>query len=104
MLKKSKVIDVALKYGYESPDSFAKAFCKFHGFSPSCVNKNGNNIRSFEKLSLYYCIKDGYSMNCVIEFKPKISLIAHGMSIDFEKEDIDELIAAFNDAISTLCR
>ena len=27
---KAKVIEVALKYGYESPDSFAKAFQKFH--------------------------------------------------------------------------
>ena len=31
----AKVIDVALKYGYESPDSFAKAFQKFHGILPS---------------------------------------------------------------------
>ena len=27
----AKVIDVALKYGYESPDSFARAFTRFHG-------------------------------------------------------------------------
>ena len=31
----AKVIDVALKYGYDSPDSFAKAFQRFHGISPS---------------------------------------------------------------------
>ena len=31
----AKVIDIALKYGYESPDSFAKAFQKFHGILPS---------------------------------------------------------------------
>lgn len=30
-----KVLDVALKYGYSSPDSFAKAFTKFHGITPS---------------------------------------------------------------------
>ena len=35
----AKVIDVALKYGYESPDSFAKAFKKFHGVLPSEVKK-----------------------------------------------------------------
>jgi hypothetical protein len=29
------VLDVALKYGYGSPDSFAKAFTKFHGITPS---------------------------------------------------------------------
>lgn len=35
----AKVIDVALKYGYESPDSFAKAFKKFHGILPSEVKR-----------------------------------------------------------------
>ena len=30
-----RVLDAALKYGYSSPDSFAKAFTKFHGITPS---------------------------------------------------------------------
>ena len=34
-----KVIDVALKYGYDSPDSFAKAFQRFHGISPMTYTK-----------------------------------------------------------------
>ncbi|MBO5411225.1 MAG: helix-turn-helix transcriptional regulator, partial [Clostridia bacterium] len=38
----AKVIDVALKYGYESPDSFAKAFQKFHGILPSQARNNGS--------------------------------------------------------------
>lgn len=37
----AKVIDVALKYGYGSPDSFAKAFQKFHGILPSQARNNG---------------------------------------------------------------
>lgn len=85
-----KVIDVALKYGYESPDSFAKAFTKFHGFLPSAVNDIENNLRRFEKLSLDYCKKDGFSMNCVIEFKAKISLVGHGKRVVFDNFDIDE--------------
>ena len=40
----AKVIDVAMKYGYESPDSFAKAFQKFHGILPSQARNNGNNL------------------------------------------------------------
>ena len=39
----SKVIDVALKYGYDSPDSFARAFSRFHGHHPF----GGQGIRSF---------------------------------------------------------
>ena len=43
---KTKVIDVALKYGYESPDSFAKAFQKFHGILPSQAQMNGNLLKT----------------------------------------------------------
>lgn len=34
-----KIIDAALKYGYNSPDSFTKAFTRFHGVTPSMVQK-----------------------------------------------------------------
>lgn len=34
-----KVIDVALKYGYENPDSFSRAFLNFHGINPSRQEK-----------------------------------------------------------------
>ncbi len=36
-LGKGKVIDIALKYGYENPDSFTRAFVKFHGITPSDI-------------------------------------------------------------------
>ena len=38
----TKVIDVALKYGYESPESFTRAFTKFHGITPSEAKKDGS--------------------------------------------------------------
>ena len=41
-----KVIDIALKYGYETPESFAKAFARFHGATPTQV-REGAAIRSF---------------------------------------------------------
>ena len=34
-----KIIDIAIKYGYDSPDSFTKAFIRFHGVTPSAVRK-----------------------------------------------------------------
>lgn len=40
----SKVIDIALKYGYDSPDSFARAFVRFHGVSPSAQRKKEQNL------------------------------------------------------------
>ena len=35
-----KVIDVALEYGYETPESFTKAFTRFHGASPSEIKQD----------------------------------------------------------------
>ena len=68
----AKVIDVALKYGYESPDSFAKAFKKFHGILPSEVKKGGGNLKSFSRLVLKISLEGGTLMNYKILEKPEI--------------------------------
>lgn len=47
-----KVIDIALKYGYNSPDSFTKAFTRFHGITPSMAQKNGKMLKSFAPLKI----------------------------------------------------
>ena len=48
----AKVIEVAVKYGYDSPDSFAKAFQRFHGIAPSKVREPGKTIKSLNLLHL----------------------------------------------------
>jgi len=50
----NKIIDIALKYGYESPDGFTKAFTRFHGSTPSAVRKDGSGIKSFSPLSVKF--------------------------------------------------
>ena len=66
---KEKVIDVALKYGYDSPDSFAKAFQKFHGINPSKVRTDGSMLKSFSRLSIKISLEGGSTMNYKIEEK-----------------------------------
>ena len=58
-----KVIDVAVKYGYESPDSFAKAFQKFHGITPSSARMNGSKLKSFSRLVLKISLEGSKLMN-----------------------------------------
>ena len=41
-LAHAKVLDVALKYGYETPEAFAKAFKRFHGTSPIACRRSGS--------------------------------------------------------------
>ncbi len=69
-----KILDVALKYGYESPDSFAKAFRKFHGILPSAARENGNNLKSFSRLVLKISMEGGTIMDYRIEEKDEMIL------------------------------
>lgn len=55
----AKVIDVALKYGYDSPDSFAKAFQRFHGIMPSKAREPGATLRSFAPLHIKISLEGG---------------------------------------------
>ena len=86
----AKVIDVALKYGYESPDSFAKAFQKFHGLLPSQARNNGSNLKSFSRLVLKFSLEGGSIMNYRIEEKDEMMLTGykrHFVGVPGERED-----------------
>ena len=74
----AKVIDVALKYGYDSPDSFARAFQKFHGVTPSQARSGGAALKSFSRLRIKISLEGGYSMNYRIESKPEMVLTCFG--------------------------
>lgn len=55
--RNAKVIDIALKYGYDSPISFARAFQSFHGFNPSLANENDAVLKTFSRLAYQICVK-----------------------------------------------
>lgn len=59
----AKVIDIALKYGYESPESFTRAFVKFHGITPSEAKKSNSILKSYSRLSVKINLKGGKTMN-----------------------------------------
>ena len=74
--KNMKVIDVAFKYGYETPESFSRAFQKFHGIMPSQV-KNGYSLKSFSRLSVRLDLIGGTEMNYKIEEKLELILVGY---------------------------
>ena len=85
-----KVIDVALKYGYDSPDSFAKAFQKFHGILPSQARNNGSRLKSFSRLVLKISLEGGNIMNYRIEEKSEMILTGykrHFTGVPGERQD-----------------
>jgi AraC family transcriptional regulator len=52
-----KVIDVALRYGYDSPTAFNRAFQITHGISPSAAQKSGTSLKAFPPISLQITVK-----------------------------------------------
>lgn len=74
---KAKVIDIAIKYGYDSPDSFAKAFQRFHGLTPSDARRNGSRLKSFSPLSVKIIWEGGSQMDYRVEDKPGLILTGY---------------------------
>lgn len=70
-----KVIDAAFKYGYDSPESFARAFAKFHGITPSQAKKNGSKLKNFSRLSVQIILKGGSVMDYKIVKKNAFKVI-----------------------------
>ena len=70
----AKVIDIALKYGYDTPEGFSRAFTRFHGVSPSQV-KNGATVKSFSRLSVKLILSGGMTMDYRMETKEAFELI-----------------------------
>ena len=70
-----KVIDIALKYGYESPESFTRAFSRFHGVTPSKAKKDGSKLKSFSRLSVKITLSGGNIMDYKIIEKNACDII-----------------------------
>lgn len=70
-----KVIDIALKYGYNSPDSFARAFQNLHGITPSEARNDGHSLKAYPPMTFQLSIKGGSEMNYRIEEKEAFRIV-----------------------------
>ncbi|MDO5400976.1 MAG: helix-turn-helix domain-containing protein [Eubacteriales bacterium] len=71
----TKVIEAAMEYGYDSPDSFAKAFAKFHGITPSAAREPGARLKSFSRLSVKVSLEGGSTTEHRIVKSPAMTLV-----------------------------
>ena len=71
----AKVIDVALRYGYDSPDSFARAFQRFHGISPSRAREPGATLRSLAPLHIKISLEGGKMLDYRIVEKAPFTVV-----------------------------
>ena len=57
------ILDVALKYRFESNEAFTRAFTKFHGVSPKAAKQKGNDLKAFGKVKIELKIDGGKILN-----------------------------------------
>lgn len=88
-ISETKIIDIALKYGYETPESFTKAFTRFHGVTPSVAKRAGINLKSFNRLLIKIKLEGGTIMDYRIEKREQFLVLAK--STKFRNEIISEL-------------
>lgn len=79
-----KVIDIALKYGYDSPDSFTRAFTRFHGVTPTAARRDGVLLKSFAPLKIRFSLEGGYLMDYKIVSKDAFTVLANAAVFPYE--------------------
>ena len=76
IMSKARVIDIALKYGYDTPESFTKAFSRFHGITPIQAKREGSNLKSFNRLIIKIELEGGSIMDYKIVKREEYTVIA----------------------------
>lgn len=89
-----RVMDCALKYGYESADAFTKAFKNFHKLTPTQAREEHSIIKAYPKISFMLHIKGGIELN--YRFEKKEAFKVYGISKIIDHSDqLTQLIPQF---------
>ncbi len=79
-----KIIDIALKYGYETPESFTKAFSRFHDATPTQIRRDEKDARTFLPLRISMVVEGGDSVDMHVEKVDSFKLIGEARDMTFE--------------------
>ena len=89
-----RVIDAAVKYGYDSADSFSRAFHSMHGILPSEARNENAQLKAYPRMTFQLSIKGGCEMNYrivekgpfkLVGFKKRVPIIFEGVNPEITK-------------------
>lgn len=96
-----KVIDLALKYGYTSPDAFTKAFQQVHGVTPTAARELNSHLKSYPMLTFRLTIQGGKPMNYRLVEKETFTAAGYKteavVNSEGESEDILSFLGSLTD-------
>ncbi|MBD8069627.1 AraC family transcriptional regulator [Bacillus sp. PS06] len=83
-----KVIDIAIKYGYQSPDAFSRAFQSFHGVIPTLARNPEQNLKAYPRMSFQLTIQGGTVMKYRIVEKGPFKVVG----VKYAVEMVDQIL------------
>ncbi|MNO73605.1 Transposon Tn10 TetD protein [compost metagenome] len=89
----AKIIDVALRYGYNSPDAFSRAFQSLHGVTPSEAKQHNPFLKSFPRMTFQLSIKGGSEMNYRIVEKEAFHIVGIKKRVPIQFNGVNPEIA-----------
>lgn len=98
--KGEKIIDVAMRYGYESQTAFSRAFSRFHGIAPSLARDEEAVLKTFPRLSFKLILMEGNVMKKNSNHRTNIigaGEVGYAISIDMDKNNIHKTNSSFWD-------
>lgn len=89
-----RIIDVAVKYGYDSADSFSRVFHSMHGILPSEARSENTQLKAYPRMTFQLSIKGGCEMNYrivekgsfkLVGFKKRVAIVFEGVNPEIAK-------------------
>lgn len=93
--EKNKVIDIALKYGYDSPTAFNRAFQTVHGIPPTQARKISVQLKAFPPIVFQMTVRGTQEMNYRIERKAPIRILGRKIALSPSLEENFNITPAF---------
>ncbi|GAA4860926.1 AraC family transcriptional regulator [Paenibacillus vulneris] len=90
----ARVIDIAIQYGYDSADSFARAFQSLHGITPSEARNKGQSLKAFPRMSFQLTVQGGSEMNYRLEEKEAFRIVGLKKRVPIQFHGVNPEIAS----------
>lgn len=90
-----KVMDIALKYGYESPTAFNRAFQSVHGISPTAAREKGVLLNAYPPIRFSISVLEGENMSYRIEEKEEIRIVGTRIELQEDMEQNQKNVPVF---------
>ena len=96
-----RVIDIAVKYGYESPTAFTRAFKSFHGIVPSVLKTENVPLRAYPPLQFHVSVNGGLPLKFRVEEKAAFRIVGVPSPLDRDlSRNFEEIPSVWDNALT----